>query len=468
MGVNHLRRRLATGVNGALVAAMVVVAIQLGIDVAGRTGARWDLSLDAQATLSVELVNAIERLEASGRTLQVTAFSVQQKDDRAMLRDRMLRDWLTDLEATSAAVSTRFVDFDRDPLTAERMGVDRYGTVVLAAGDDRVDLADRALFRRRGPRVGGSVDFVGESAVVAGIEQLLAARTRQVYALKGHGEKTPFDRGLGDLVGLSEVLATLGLRTRALDLLRSGTPEIPEDAALVLILGPTAPYTPGELAALRTYLEEGGALGVWLEPEGMVPALVEELGVLRPTGVVLDARSMAPFEDRPLLQPRRHPIGTQLAEEGLAVVGSTVAPIEIVQVAGVRAEPVLGSSATGWIERGTERPATLDPTLDQEGPIDVAAALIAGEARALVVGDLDLVGDPLIDEGPGNRAFAAAAVRWLLGDAVEDARIGKVRSARTTVVTPAQLSRLRVVLVGLWPLVILAIGAAIRWWRART
>lgn len=459
MGLRHWERRLATGANAVLVAAFVVVAIHLAIDAAGRVAPRWDLSADHSATLRPETVDVLRRLEARGEPVRITAFSVQQKDELAATRDRLLRDFLRELEAASPDLTTDFVDLDRDRLTAERLGVDRYGAVVIERAGDRVDLQDREIFRRSGPKDAREVTFVGEGAVVAGFERLLLAGTRVIYALDGHGELLPYDRGLGDLRGLADVLATLGFRTRTLDLLNAaGPPEVPGDAAAVLILAPKARLTPPEEDALRAYLERGGGVGIWLEPTGAVPELLEGFGVIRPTGVVIDPRSMYPWEDRPFLAPRRHPVTEGLAGDGLAVVAGHAAPLELQPVDGVTGGPLLGTSPAGWVERGHERPATFDPDHDTQGPVEVAAALVRGRGRLVVVGDVDLVGDPLIDEGPGNRAFTAAAVRHLAADPSTATVIGAPRAVRRVLIDARRLLQVRIALVGIWPLMVLAVG----------
>lgn len=466
MGLRHWERRLATGANAALVAVLVLVGLGLAVDVVERVGPRWDLTLDGAASLRPQTRAVLERVDAAGLDVRLTAFSAQQKDALAASRDRQLQDVLRVWEQASPRIRTTFVDFDRDRLTAERMGVDRYGTVVLEARGDRVDLADRELFRRSGSRDARTVDFVGEAALAAALEQLLAADSRTVYALTGHGEKVPFDRGLGDLHGLAGVLDGLGLRTRTLDLLgQEGPPEVPADAAAVLVIGPTAPLPPVEQDALRAYLRDGGGVAICVEPGAPVPELLDELGLLRPEGVAMDPRSLYPWEDRPLLVGRRHPITEGVLADGLAVVAGHAAPLQIVPVDGVRANPVLGTSREGWVERGEERPARYDAGVDVEGPVEVAVTAHVGRGRLLLVGDADWLGDPLIDEGPGNGTFAAASVRWLIGDAVGVARVDSGRVARRVALTPAQLSRVRIGLVLVWPLLLLGVGAG--WLAAR-
>src|SRR5690606_35810605 len=173
-----------------------------------------------------------------------------------------------ELELASPSVRTRFVDFDRDRLTAEAFGVTHYGTVVVRGLGDRVDVSERDVFRRRGG-MPPSTDFLGEGAVARAISKVLSQDARAVYLLEGHGEKRMTQRGPQGVHELVTLLEREGFDVSSLDLLRDaqgGVPRVPDDAEAVLVIGPTAPLTPEEDQVLREYLAEGGGLGVFLDP----------------------------------------------------------------------------------------------------------------------------------------------------------------------------------------------------------
>jgi hypothetical protein len=190
----------------------------------------------------------------------------------------------------------------------------------------------------------------------------------------------------------------------------------------------------------------------------------------------MDPRSLYPWEDRPLLGLGRHPLTADLIDVNAPVVVGHGCGLEWVPLEGVSGAAVLSTSRRGWLERGTERPAVYQPESDGEGPVDVALALEisaphplarTGVGRVVVVGDLDWAGDPLIDEGPGNRSFAAAMMRWLMRDDVRQTRVAAPRQLRRMVITGDQLSTVRIAIVGGWPLFILCLGLVVRWRRAR-
>ena len=156
MGLMDWQRRAATGVNAALVVLFGLGALGLAVDLAESRSVAWDWSTDGGASLSSELRGAVERAGATGQTLEITAFSVQQRDAVAWMRDRMLRDVLLQLDDAGPAVRTRFVDFDRDRLTAEQLGVDQYGTVVVQQVDPPIASCSAVGEGPMGPRSASS------------------------------------------------------------------------------------------------------------------------------------------------------------------------------------------------------------------------------------------------------------------------------------------------------------------------
>ncbi|NCG17445.1 MAG: hypothetical protein GWP91_00310 [Rhodobacterales bacterium] len=376
---------------------------------------RSDWSAYGSATLGDELLATLNRLEASEQPVLITGFSVQARDTRSADQDRQLRDFLRVLDDHSTAIETRFVNFDRDPLQAKRLDVTTYGTVVVQVGENRVDLRGNTLFRRVGSGAEARVIWQGETPWNRAFSQALQPEPVVIYALRGHGESLPFERGLGELRGLGEMISGLGWTQRALNLLGDGAPTVPNDAAAVLILGPEHPMTPGEQQGLQDYLVRGGAVGIWLEEPSQFPTFMSGMGISMDGGIAMDPASLHPWEDRPLLHPRHHPMTQGLLGESAPVIAIHASALNARPVSGVQADVVLSTSSRGWAERGAFGPAVFEPTVDDAGPVAVSLALrIGSSGRLWVTGDLDVIGDELLSNGPGNRAFGLAGLRWLV------------------------------------------------------
>ncbi len=94
---------------------------------------------------------------------------------------------------------------------------------------------------------------------------------RTAYLTTGHGElndKSSRRPGGADKgKDVRELLRVLNYRTKSLGLGQGLAREVPKDADLVLVLGPSEPFLPDEIGALRRYAEGGGKLFMALDPD---------------------------------------------------------------------------------------------------------------------------------------------------------------------------------------------------------
>ena len=208
---------------------------------------------------------------------------------------------------------------------------------------------------------------------------------------------------------------------------------------------------------------------MFVDPGGVAPDLLSEVGVTMPSGIVLDT-PIYPHEDRPLLRYRSHPITEDLAPSNIRTFVAHAAPTIVEPREGVRAAELLTTSPRGWIERGSERPATYTEGEDAPGPTPVAVALEVGRphplvehgtARILAVGDADVYGDELLAEGPGNATFVVNSVRWLVHADERMGRIGAPARIRKLAMTPEQLASIRWLVAGVLPLLAVLGGGAV-------
>jgi hypothetical protein len=459
-------RRLATGANAALVTAITVAIVVLLVDLAGVVGPTWDLSRSG-ATLEPETLALLAGLDAAGEPVTLTAFSAQRRDERAWYRDRTVQDLLRDMDDAAALLQTVFVDFDAERVTARAMGVRGHGTVVVQGRGQRVDLAERELFPT------GSSDmsvFSGEAEIRRAIRLVLSERPRIIHLLQGHGERRPDEEG--GIRGLMGVLRAQGWQVRTLDLLRDTggrrSPEVPGDAEVIAIVGPTGPFTPEEEEVLRSWMGGGGRMAFFVDPGGFVPSVVEDLGVSVPLGAVRDRVVHFPFDDRPLLSTRRHPVTEPLVEGGQVAVVARAAAIEV--SGEVESAVLLETSPHGWLERGE------GAAVEGHGSLAVAAAVVVSPphpamrmghtARLVAVGDVDWVTDTLLEEGPGNATLAVGVFRWLLDDLDGAAPVARPKSMRWVAMSAAQLGAVRALLVGILPAITLLAGLLV-WVRRR-
>ncbi len=480
-----LRRRLSYGSNATLVTLLVVALVVLLYGLADRHRTRWDLSAEGANELPADMRHKLDLLDRDGRAVTVTAFTAQAGKKDSYFKNRALKDLLEEIDLRSNVVETHLVDFDRERLTAEALGVRDYATVVIQRGDERVDIRQRDLFRNQGKGADRSVAFLGEGAFNAALSQLMSSTRRVVYTLRGHGELDPEDAGPGGLSALQEALEQEHYDLEPLDLVRDTEPglppHVPDDAAAVLLARPRATLTDTEQDALGVWFSSGGRLLVLLDVGLPVPRIVDTLGLIRPEGYVMDRVRIFPFDDRPVPVYRPHAITEDLSEERLVTVLAHVAPLRASDPApaGVRPVPLLRTSRDGWIDLGgalDRGSAVYEPGLDTEGPVDMAWAVTAApgqglvragrpEGRAVVVGDADCATTSLFQEGPGNASFFVNAMRWLVGDDARLSVVGRPTAVRRLALTEEDTTAIRWVALALMPLLIVIAGAAV--WASR-
>ena len=485
MAMNRtLQRRLAVGSNATLLTVIVIAAVVVVYLLVDRFRVRLDLSADQSSVLAEDTRNKLRLLDGDETAVTITAFSAQRGKKEAFFKDRELQDLVEELDYASAVVTARFVDFDKERLTAEQLGVTDYGTVVVQRGAQRVDLQDRDLFRRTGKGATKSLEFLGEPALNRAFSQLMSDSRRVVYALVGHGELDVESREPEGISDLKKALDQEHYDLKKLDLVRdrpenSDVPRVPDDAAAVAVLRPRLPIPAVEEDLLLAYMATGGSLIFAVEPGMPVPSLLARLGVVIPDGTVLDKLLLFPYPDRPVPRYKSHAITRDLSEAALVTVVSRVAPVQaqVPPREGVRANTLLETSRDGWIERGGALKggtAVYEADIDGAGPaqmglvldIEADSGLVKrGHARAIVLGDADMLTNALLSEGPGNASFAINCFRWLVGDEGRLSVVGRPSMVRKLALTAEDLASLRWIVLLLGPILAVTLGAGV--WASR-
>jgi len=485
MAVNReLQRRVAHGGNAVLITVLVIALVVVLFGVADRNRARVDLTAEGSNSLLEDTQNKVQLLEKDGEIVTVTAFTAQEGKADSYFKNRALKDLLLELDYQSPIVETRLVDFDRERLTAEELGVREYGHMVIQRGEERVDIKARELFRNKGKGPDRTLEFLGESAFNRAASQLLSKRRKTLYTLTGHGEKSISDAGPSGMSGAVDALEQENYELQELDLYRDrdlDLPTVPNDASGLIIAGATRPLTEAEEDAVVAYIANGGALMVMLDPGSPTPYVLQRLGVTVPEGIVADKQVYFPFPDRPVVTYGRHNIVDDLREAGMHTMFPHIAPVRMPEPLpdSIRATEVVRTSRDGWIDRGGEvdlgRPR-YEPDIDGAGPVIYGWALelqpgggLVNEgkrvSRVLVLGDSDWATDDLLSSGPGNTTFLVNSFRWLVWDDARLSVIGTPTAVHRLALTEEDQGRIRWLVTGLLPMLMLLLGLAV--WASR-
>ena len=172
--------------------------------------------------------------------------------------------------AQRANGKVEIAEYDRlaVPKLAEQLQVTQDGTIVLRKGDktQRIPIGDsmevsRVALRKLDPEVQTTL-------------MLLLRNKRAAYVTKGHGEindplsaASHANRELRGTMMTTRLLASMNYDQKDLGLQNGLGQKVPDDAALVAVLGPQTAFLPEELATLDRYLAGGGRLLLALDPD---------------------------------------------------------------------------------------------------------------------------------------------------------------------------------------------------------
>jgi len=356
--------------------------------------------------------------------------------------------YFSDLARESGQLKIEHYDFDVDPAKARELGVSANGIVVFVRGTRREQLGLQLTMEA----ARGSLKTLDRE-----VQQRLLSVTkpgRVTMLTYGHGERSANPVG-GDtdrrpgIKQLRDALLDQGQDVRDLGPGEGLATDVPKDATVVMVVGPTKPFAPEEIASLQRFLDRGGRIFLALDPDGGVD--MHEL--LDPFGVKLTMKTLANDQ---VFARRSH----QDAERVNLVTGafSSHPSVSTLSRYGMRAAVLLPGATA--IEGPRERPGSpkKDFTVDypvhahfatfsdddgdfmpgakeQRRAFELAAAISKKigkeEERLFVVGDSDFLTDAVLGFG-GNSLLALDSIRWLLG---EESFAGKTSSEADVPIT---------------------------------
>lgn len=361
------RGSVQAGAN-ALTATLAVLVILGMVNFLGvRYSTRLDLTENQVFTLAPQTQQLLQNLE---EPVKVWVFA-ERPDDQVR---RLLEDYS---RRSQGNLTFEFVDPQLRPGLARDFGVREFGEVYLKRGE-------RQQFVQSVQQ-----EPLTEAKLTAAIEQIRSDRLAKAYFLQGHGEP-PLDR----LSQATQALNNKNITSAPLNLAEraatgeSAQPQVPEDATLVVVVGPKRALFDAEVQALETYLNRGGSLLLLLDPNTQpgVDPLLQEWGVQMDERLVIDAAggglgidatgSLVGFgPTAPLVTTYgEHPI-TEDFGNGNSFY-PLARPLELMDVAGINQTQLLLTNDQSWAESDLSgEQVQFNPEADLQGPLTLGVAL---------------------------------------------------------------------------------------------
>jgi ABC-type transport system involved in multi-copper enzyme maturation permease subunit len=288
------------------------------------------------------------------------------------------------------------------------------------------------------PFIQGTADL--EYQLTSFIHKLTITDKKKIGFLTGHGEKS---------ISLDYRLfgEELGKQFEARELtLDEKNQKIPADIAGVVIAGPSKPIEAKTRAALKEYLDKGGAglfllnpINVNLQTLNAAPEkenftdFLKDYGVSVNTDLVYDLRSNAsvrfgggflsfvlpyPLWVRALSSSSQSAITARIGNIVLPWASSLSLDENKVKEAGLTVVKLYVSSKSGGIQEGSFMLKPDSPFSQTNLSERLMAAALSGDkkTRMIVVGDSKFLADQFIQENPANMAFGVSALSWLTSE----------------------------------------------------
>jgi len=391
---------------------------------------RWDLTASKQFSLSEQTRQILQKLD---EPVKATVFDAAGRPERQG-EAQELRDRLAEYEyASGRKLNVEHVDALRERMRAVQNNVQELGTVVLQ-------------YKGRTERVVAR----DEQQLTNALIKLVSGEERVLYFVQGHGERNTTSSEREGYNGIAGALQSENYKIETLPLAQK--PEVPANAAAVIIAGATTDLLQPEADALEKYLNRGGKLMVLLDPPEkpsqppmpVLTGLLKRWNIEVGNDIVVDTSGVGQLfgmnEAMPVaVRYPSHPIVDRFnvitaypfARSVRAAAGGDSART---------AQNFIESSPQSWAETNladmfASKPVKFDEGQDQQGPVSLATAASAPapeapgpkpaaagqqpaedapkpQTRVVAVGDSDFASNGFLGV-QGNRDLFLNTVGWL-------------------------------------------------------
>lgn len=458
MASNGLRARQTRYAAWASIYVLVVLAVVVIANyLSSRYNKSWDLTANHRYTLSNETKKIVGELK---QPATITYYDQSTRFGQA-------RDLLEEYAGLSRKVSVQYVDPDKEPEEARAAGIRSVPAVVVAADGD----TDQA-------------GAVTEEGITGAFIRDIRNNTRTVCFVTGSGEHQIDDSSRDGLSDLKDLLAKDNYETQSINLLQTGS--VPSSCTAVVAAGPTGNYEAPEVAALKSYVENGGRAFFLLDPplsmgpntiaaNDALSALLAGWGVTPDKDLVLDLNPVGQLAG---LGPQEPLVTTYTSQPIVAGMRGTATAFPITRSLTVTNTPKTtvdklfdsSTSSLATTNLSSPRVNVKDPN-NKKGPLTLAAAGTyntgkpSGDGRFVVIGSSIWATNRFIGFN-GNGDLAANTINWLCSDEDLISIRPKASEDRRLTMTRAQIATVRVVSQFVLPLIVIGAGFLV-WWKRR-
>ncbi|HEX2881718.1 MAG TPA: Gldg family protein, partial [Polyangiaceae bacterium] len=256
--------------------------------------------------------STIKMVESLDAPLKVTAFFPEVNEVR-----RELGGYFAKLAKHSKKIEFSFHDRYLEPKLATDLKISADGTVVLEKGEAKRVIVLGTDMKTVQPKLKTwDKEFQG-------LLNKVIRSNRTAYMTVGHGELNDEKKGISRNQGrvatiFKQILQQQNYVVRNLGLTDGLGSKVPDDAAIVMVLGPLEPFAPEEIATLRRYVEGGGSVFFAFDTD----AFESNESAVDTTAAADPKAQIAPASSNEPAKPAKSPLTTSI-EQLVGLVGLT-------------------------------------------------------------------------------------------------------------------------------------------------
>jgi ABC-2 type transport system permease protein len=442
----------------SVIVLAILVAINVFVSVLPTTWTKYDISSSKLYSITSNtkvVVNALQQ--------DVTIYWIVQSGEE----DEVIENLLGKYESLSNHIEVVKKNPDVYPTFAEQYTDETVenNSLVVESGDKNRFIAYDDIYVTEGSAYSysSSKSFDGEGAITSAIDYVVSEEQPVVYTLEGHGES--------DLPSeFSDQVEKANMTVESLSLLN--VDEIPEDAACILVYGPSSDLSEEEETMLSEYVTNGGKLMVAAGPteDGTLEnfaQLIAEYGVETQEGIVVEGnRDYYAFQAPYVLMPEMQSdsITNSLIDEHYYPILPIAGALTVGTSTNGTVTTLLSTSDESFSKIDGYSLTTYEKEDDDiDGPFAVAVSITNdNEGQIVWFAASDFLEDTYNSYSSGaNVNLGMNALSALVGESESMAIRSKSLSYNYLTISASTASVLKKIMIGLFPLIYLGIGVAV-------